>query len=185
MQRKHVVITHREGIKPALIIDMDGVSVQFVPAICKEYNKTTNNGELTPADITAWDMRQFGIEDEMWIKPGFFRNLEPMPGAVEVLYKLKNDYRITIATDCMGVDFIQKDKQAWINEHLPFVDDVYFLSDKSIVPGDLLFDDAPHHLDNWPGIKVKMVTPYNQDTKADYEVNNWQEFDELIRMGLL
>jgi 5'(3')-deoxyribonucleotidase len=60
------------------------------------------------------------------------------------------------------------------------VDDVYFLSDKSVVPGDLIFDDAPHHLEVYPGITVKMLTPYNEAATADYTVTNWDRFYEVV-----
>ncbi len=170
--------------KPTLVIDMDEVCCHFVLAACIETNKRTG-GNLKPEDVTDWVMGKFGIERTDWQKPGFFRNLEPISGAVETLYKWRNDYNISIATDCMGVDFVQKEKQEWINEHVPFIKNVYFLSNKSVVPGDLLFDDAPHHLDNWPRIKVKMVTPYNKDTEADHEVENWKQFDKILKKGIL
>ena len=172
--------------KPTLIVDMDGVCCHFVPAVCKEYNKRTG-GNLQPDDITDWDMNKFGILKEDWQKKGFFSELDPIPGAVRTLYRLSEEgYRISIATDCMGVDFVQADKSLWIERHLPFVDDVYFLSDKSVVPGDLLFDDAPHHLESgFPGVTVKMVTPYNWRAKSDFEVLNWVEFEALIREGIL
>jgi 5'-nucleotidase len=168
------------GGKPTLIIDMDGVSVQFVPAVCKEHNRLTGDN-LYDTDVTDWNMGLFGIERSTWQKPGFFRNLEPMPGAIETLKLLKPDFRLTIATDCMGVDFVQQEKQEWLQEYLPFVDDVYFLSDKSAVPGDLIFDDAPHHLAVYPGITVKMLTPYNAHTISDYTVTNWDQFYRLVK----
>jgi 5'-nucleotidase len=174
--------TFRADIKPTGVIDMDGVVVNFVPAICNEHNRITGK-HLTPADITSWDMRQFGVTDEMWIKPGFFRKLRPIPGAIEVLYKHKDNYNFVIATDCMSIDFIQKEKQLWLEEHLSFIKQAYFLSDKSIVPGDFILDDAPHHLDNYPGIRIKMITPYNKNTKADYEVEDWEAIDNLFSKG--
>ena len=172
------------GAKPILVIDMDGVCCHFVPKVCREHNRLTGDN-LQPEDITAWNMRLFGIQNNIWIKPGFFRDLEPIPGAIEILYKLRHDYRLTIATDCMDTDFIQADKKEWLEEHLPFVDDVYFLSDKSGVPGDLLFDDAEHHLKAFPRTTVKMLTPYNTDAIADFTVKNWREFERLLRKGIL
>lgn len=168
------------GGKPTLIIDMDGVTCDFVGAVCTEHNKLTGE-HLHPTDITDWNMRLFGIDNSTWQKPGFFRQLEPIHGAVEVLYRLHHDYRLSIATDCMGIDFIQNEKKEWLEQYLPFVEDVYFLSDKSVVPGDLIFDDAPHHLQAFPGITVKMLTPYNTKTPADYTVTNWEKFYFLLK----
>jgi len=167
------------GAKPTLVIDMDGVCCDFVGAVCKEHNRLTGDN-LYPTDITDWNMKLFGIENSTWQKPGFFLELKPIYGAVETLEKLKHSFRLSIATDCMGIDFVQADKKVWLEQYLPFVDDVYFLSDKSVVPGDLIFDDAPHHLEVYPGITVKMLTPYNEAATADYTVTNWDRFYEVV-----
>ncbi len=168
------------GSRPTLVIDMDGVCCDFGAAVCREHNKLTGDN-ITPAIFTDFNMKLFGVQVDTWKKPGFFRHLEPMPGAIEILYKLRRDFRLTIATDCMGMDFVQADKKAWLEKYLPFVDDVYMLSDKSGVPGDLIFDDAPHHLEVYPGITVKMLTPYNAHAPADYTVTNWQKFYNLVK----
>ncbi len=168
------------GSKPTLVIDMDGVCCHFVLAVCEEHYKLTGE-KLYPEDITDWNMKLFGIENSTWQKPGFFRKLMPIYGAIETLEKLKHNFRLSIATDCMGIDFIQDEKKAWLEQYLPFVDDVYFLSDKSVVPGDLIFDDAPHHLEVYPGVTVKMLTPYNEAAPADYTVTNWDRFYEVVQ----
>lgn len=170
-------------MKPKIGIDMDGVCVDFVPGICNEYTKTTGK-VLTPADITDWDMRKFGVTDEMWIKPGFFRNLKPVKGAIEILYKYRNEYEFIIVTDTMGIDFVQEDKRDWLDEYLPFINKVVYTSDKSYLPLEALLDDAPHHLGGFPNIKIKMKHPYNRYVKADYEVNDWHEVDILFNQGL-
>jgi 5'-nucleotidase len=167
-----------------LIIDLDGVSVQFVPGVCNEHNALTGDN-LKPEDITDWNMKLFGIQNEVWQKPGFFAALKPMPGAIAALNRLRKKYRLTIATDTMGIGFVREDKADWIERHIPWVSDVYYLSDKSEVPGDLLFDDAPHHLAAWPKIAVKMVTPYNLKAPADHEVKSWREFEALLKSGIV
>jgi 5'-nucleotidase len=171
------------GRKPKLIFDMDGVIVDFVPEVCREHNRLTG-GNLKPEDITDWNMRQFGIEDKMWIKPGFFESLQPVEGAIRTLEKYCYKYHIVIATDCMGIDFIRKEKAAWLRKYLDWIDEVYYLSDKSIVPGDVLFEDGPHHLEAWPGVKVKFLHPYNLASEADHIVENWDDIDRMLEAGL-
>ncbi len=166
-----------------ILIDMDGVSCHFVPAVCREANKRTG-GNLKPEDITDWVMGKFGVERTDWQKPGFFANLEPIEGATDTLYRWHKEHRLIIVTDTMGVDFVEADKRIWLAKHLPFIKEVICTTDKSGVPGDLLFDDAPHHLADFPGITVKMLTPYNTDTPADYTVKSWKEFDQLLRLRL-
>lgn len=49
-----------------------------------------------------------------------------------------------------------------------------------MIKGDLLFDDGPHNLKEFDGIKVAMDFPYNKDTIVDYRVNNWLQFEKVI-----
>ena len=165
-----------------LIFDMDGVFVDFVPGVCKEHNRLTG-GNLKPEDITAWDMRLFGVQDEMWIKPGFFRSLLPVKGAIKTLEKYRYDYHFIVATDNMGIDFIQQEKAVWLNKYLPWMDEVYYLSDKSLVPGEVLFDDGPHHLKAFPGVTVRYEHRYNLDVPADHVVTGWPDIDRMLKGG--
>lgn len=167
-----------------LVIDMDEVTVQFVPAVCDAHNALTGDN-LKPEDITDYNMQLFGVQPETWQKPGFFKSLKPMPGAIATMNRLRKKYRLTIATDTMGISYVREEKQDWIDRHIPWVSDVYYLSDKSDVPGDILFDDGPHHLEAWPRIKVKMITKYNEGAPADHEVNSWREFEALLKSGAL
>ncbi len=164
-------------------IDLDGVCCDFVPGICNEYTKITGK-ILTPEDITDWNLRKFGVTDEMWIKPGFFRGLEPIDGAIEILWKYRHKYNFIIATDTMGIDFVQQEKRDWVEEYLPFIQKTVYTSDKSFLPIEALLDDAPHHLDSFPNIKIKMKHPYNKHVKADYEVEDWRGVDLLFSKGL-
>jgi len=169
-------------MKSEIAIDMDGVCCEFVPELCKEYYKATGK-ILKPEDITDWDIRKFGITDEMWIKPGFFRGLEPVEGALEVLWKYRYKYNFVIATDTMGIDFVQKDKQWWLDRYMPFIKNVHYTSDKSFLNSIALLDDAPHHLNDFPNLKIKMVNPYNEGVYADYIVENWRDVDSIFKHG--
>ncbi len=159
-----------------LVIDMDGVCCQFIEAVCKEVG-------MEVSKIDTWDLGSFGIDEDVWAKPGFFRTLKPVEGCIEVMEELDKEHDLIIATDHLGIDFIKKDKREWLQEYLPFIDEVHFGRDKSIITGDLLFDDAPHHLNEWGGIKVKMVTPYNRHVLAHYTVENWYEFFYIVNGG--
>ena len=166
-----------------LIFDLDGVIVDFVPGLCKEHNLLTGDN-LKPEDITAWDLRKFGVQDETWIRPGFFRNLKTVKGARETLESYyESDYHFIIATDTMGINFIQREKAAWLQEYLPWIDEVYYLSNKALVPGKALFDDGPHHLAIFPGTTVKYLHPYNIDAPADHVVENWSDIDRMLKGG--
>ena len=168
-----------------LIFDLDGVIVDFVPGLCKEHNLLTGDN-LKPEDITNWNLPDFGIDDATWIIPGFFRNLKPVPGAIRTLeaHHYESHYHFIIATDTMGLNFVQREKAAWLQEYLPWIDEVYYLSNKALVPGEVLIDDAPHHLIGFPRTKVKYLHPYNLGVDADYIVKDWGDIDRLLKNGL-
>ncbi len=166
-----------------IIFDMDGVIVDFVPGLCEEHNLLTGD-KLKADDITDWDLRKSGVQDETWIKPGFFWKLKPITDAIKTLESYyDSDYRFVIATDTMGIDFVQQEKAAWLNKYLPWIDEVYYLSDKSLVPGEVLFEDGPHHLRAFPGVTVKYKHPYNLDVPADHIVENWSDIDQMLKGG--
>lgn len=166
------------------VVDMDGICCDFVPAICAVHNNATGD-KLKPSDVTDWDLRKFGVADELWKKPGFFYSLDPILGAKEVLWKWRKEYNFCIATDDMGIDYVQREKQAWLDKHLPFIKSRYFGRDKSWIPGRIIIDDAPHHLNEFPNLKIKMNYPYNHDIYADFHVENWQQIDAIFKQGAI
>jgi 5'(3')-deoxyribonucleotidase len=146
------------------LVDMDGVITDFVGAVCEEHNDN-----VRPEDITKWDLSEFGIKNETWQKPGFFRNLKPFAGAVETLWKMHQlGDKLWIVTNAMGIDYIEEEKAAWVREHIPFVRGIVFTDQKHTVPGDVLIDDSPEFLNSYPGTTIKINHPYNVDVEADY-----------------
>jgi len=72
---------------------------------------------------------------------------------------------------------------AWVERHFPHIGrrNVIQAHRKELVNGDLLFDDGPKNLNNFPGIRVAMNFQYNQDAKANYWVSSWLEFEAIIQ----
>lgn len=163
-----------------ILADMDGVTCHFVPAVCREYKLATGK-DLMPKDITDWDMGKFGVKGEMWQKPGFFRSLEPIEGAVEVLWLLhQHGHKIWIVTDAMDLSFVEKEKAEWVKEYIPFVNGIVFTNQKDKIPGDIIIEDAPHHLERHPATTIKMKHPYNEGVLADHEVEGWEGVKEIL-----
>ena len=162
------------------LVDLDGTTVDFVGPLIGAHNKKTGDN-LCRKDINKWDLREFGIENETWQVPGFFRNLPLLEGAKEVLWKMyQNGHKIWIVTNGMKIDFIEKDKADWVKENLPFVRGIIFTDKKHELPADgILIDDCPEYLEKFKGTTIKMNTPYNAHVKADYEVDDWQDIDMI------
>jgi len=158
-----------------ILVDLDGVTVDFATTVCEEHNKETGDC-LTAEDIDDWELPKFGIKKETWQKPGFFYALKPYDGAIEGLALAhKNGHKLWIVTDAGGVDFVEEDKARWVRENLPFVRGIIFTDQKHELPGDLLIDDAPKYLEAYPGTTVKINRPYNRHVVADYAFDSLAE----------
>lgn len=163
-----------------ILVDMDGVITDFTGAVCREHNKETGE-DLKPEDITGWELKDFGIKDETWQKPKFFRALDPYAGAIETLWKMQIlGHKLWIVTNAMNVEYIEKEKAEWVRENIPFVRGIVFTDKKHELLGDILIDDCPEYLEKYPGTTVKINHPYNKGVKADYTYNSLAEAAEIL-----
>ena len=170
--------------KIRLIIDLDETTVDFLSYLCVQYNYLYNKN-IKREDINKWDLTEFvGVEGKnIFKKPGFFINLKPFPYAIETLLRLKHDgHDIIVATHPPnGVTAMEK--VLWVEKYLSFIpqENIVLIARKSLIKGDLIFDDATIHLEGFDGIKVCMDRLYNKDANCDYRVSDWLEFYEVVR----
>ena len=176
---------HRLGDDMRLILDMDEVICDFLGKLCEDYN-ALNQSNLTPEKIDKYELAGFiGSEGKsLFLRAGFFDQLKPFPSAKSVIKMLYDEgHDIIIATNALGHPDVAADKCRWTTQHLPFIypDNFFIASKKHLIQGDLIFDDSPHVLNKFPGIKVVMDRPYNKDVNGHRIFNNnWIEFYELI-----
>uniref|UniRef100_A0A8C4KU32 Uncharacterized protein n=1 Tax=Equus asinus asinus TaxID=83772 RepID=A0A8C4KU32_EQUAS len=101
-----------------------------------------------------------GLETEAWTEhcifqekvvsvfeaPGFFLDLEPIPGALEAMREMNNmqDTEVFICTSPPEkYDYSVYEKYCWVEKHLgpQFVERIILTRDKTVILGDLLIDD--------------------------------------------
>ena len=168
-----------------LLIDMDGVLCDLVGKWFAAYNAKYGD-RLTLDQMTEWGPHRYAREGKRVYKylskPGFFRDLQPLPGAVDGMRELvQAGFDVVIVTAARRG---HQDKLAWIEKHLPFLPrhHVIFAHRKELVRGDIMFDDAPHHLENFArhgGQPVAMAYPYN--ARVSYpRVTSWKEFTDFV-----
>jgi 5'(3')-deoxyribonucleotidase len=178
-----------------VLVDMDGVSVDFWGPVLREYNGSRNL-EVTLGDIDDWS---FPV-DEIWKEPGFFASLEPIDGAAWALDELLtrgHDVYLVSA----GHGLALSEKSLWVRQHLPFMKDRVLFTDgktpKGLVRGDVIVDDAPHNLIDFKERNPKslVIAAYHHYTRPanwhwDFAVSflgdtreAWKTIVEVLREG--
>jgi 5'(3')-deoxyribonucleotidase len=180
--------------KPTLLIDLDCTLVDMLPAWLKRYNviKGTN---VQVSDIKEYDVGLVCTDQKVLYdildEPGFFFHMSPMPDAVKYFQKLLDDgYDLVVVTQPpRRADLAIHDKRSWMKTYFPSYDlsNMIFCHRKSLIAGDVLFDDKPSHLVEWKeshpnGLTATIDWPFNR-VKADFRgslENGWQEFYSWI-----
>jgi 5'(3')-deoxyribonucleotidase len=166
-------------------LDCDGVIVDFTGGCLKVMRGM--GFHFTHADVQEWDISALLHEEqrpEFWRRvklEGFCYALEPIPGAIEAVGKLRTEgHEVRFLTSAMpGADAWKAERMDWLKTHLggwkrgfarwsscwPHTDYITFAHDKAAHPGDILIDDKPEHVSAWlatgrPAILVDQ--PYNR-----------------------
>lgn len=177
-----------------ILIDMDSIIVNLQGPWLAAYNAEYSDN-LTVDKILTWDTHKYvkpecGKHIYDYLKrPGFFYNLEPLPGAIEGVERLKRDgheiYLVTASPDGGASEKID-----WVGKWLPCLDKVkqtVICHDKFIVDGDVLIDDSPRNLVEWKQSHLRSIAmgikyPYN-DHLSPYAflADSWQDTEKAWR----
>lgn len=164
---------------------MDEVICDFLGPLCRQYNEL-HGTDWSLAGFSEYDLDSFigGKGREIFLKAGFFYSLEPYPGSLEILETLREDgHDVIIASNALGNPDAAADKCRWMGKFLPelLAENFFITSRKYLIRGDMLFDDSPGVLENFPCIRVVMDRPYNQQVEG-FRIynNNWQDFYRLV-----
>ena len=120
--------------KPILFFDMDNVLVDFQSGIDRldEQTKQEYEGHLDDA-------------------PDIFALMDPMPGAIEAVQKLRERYDLYILSSAPWKNPTAcNDKLAWVKKHFGgekgdvFYKRLILTHHKDLCHGDYLIDDRPH-----------------------------------------
>lgn len=180
---------------PTLLVDLDCTLVDMLPPWIHRYNEIKGT-EIALSDIKDYDVglvctdqkTLYGILDE----PGFFFNMEPMPGAVKYFQKLVDDgYRVLIVTQPpRRAEMAVRDKRRWVSKYFKNYDlmNMFFCHHKEQIRGDVLFDDKPAHLEKWKqvnpdGLTATLDWKYNTKSKVDFRgdlVAGWEQFYDWV-----
>ena len=165
------------------------------------------NSDVTIEDVIQWDLPRDMVQ--IFIEPGFFLHLPPIPGAIDGVRDLLSwGHEIIIATNHSNNDYIAADKVLWVQRNLPMLSsNIMIGSRKDVLQGDIIIDDNPDYLINSPcPIRIVVDRPWNREhivTMKDglgggeykmqlnwfgvndnfYRVYNWQDILKLFEGG--
>ena len=138
--------------------------------------------ECYPAEYGA---RIYSIFEE----PGFFRNLQPMPGAIEALHVLREHGDIHFVSAPLSGErragcIIEKsewlEEQVWENAS----ELLFSTSDKTLVIGDYLFDDCPNikgrYVPKWKHLLFDDGYRYNESNNSPKI--NWSNYRRILKI---
>lgn len=195
-------------MKKDLYLDFDSTIVNSDEAICRIYNETYN----TYPDFVeaAWDKHQDWAYKHIcplihkheknpvetiqnyYGSKKFFDYLKFYDHAREVIQALTEEYKVIICTSAFPKNASKK--VLWIEEHLPEVDEIIIIIDKSgsgygkgrvpMMENDAIFiDDHPKNLHSTNASRKYLFkfkdTNYNQDWDGKI-VSNWLEVKNML-----
>lgn len=178
--------------KLTILVDMDDTVEHLLPAWVDRLN-AEHSLDKKIEDMTEWDMtKNFPeLEEELIFAPlmerGFWKNVKPIPGAplyIGMLIQDGHDVYIVTASQPATVEMKLTEV---LFKYFPTIDykHVIVASNKQMIRGDVIIDDAPFNLVGAVGYKILMDTPVNQSFECNQEngivrVSSWQQIYELI-----
>ena len=198
-------------VPKVVLVDMDNTIADFdgrALEILKERHPeiTVSRTDLTKFPFAANFPNEMKPEiNALFQEQGFFRSFVPIAGAIDALKEIQAEEGIEvflctapIARSC----YCQQEKVEWVRAHLDgsdgsasakrqrttdqgrtWVQRLVITSDKSLVRGDLLIDDAPvakaENLEpSWE--HVWLTQPYNVSLSGKRRIDGWQEWRKVV-----
>lgn len=173
-----------------ILMDLDSTLLDLHTPWLGEYRKMHPDDPVTMESMTDYDATACVKYPEdiyrVFDIPGFYLNLQFLPGAKEALKLLRQGgHDIFIATAPSRNPDTAADKLRWIRKHLPFIkgDHIVLGSAKYLLKADALFDDSPRVADEyrdewgdkpWVG---GIQHPYNEMHASSWDTlaESWQD----------
>lgn len=173
--------------KKRIAIDMDDVMAAAGKKILYTYNiiigTDFNEHHFTGKEYyEVLKEENYHVVREEIFKPGFFRNMEVMPDAVEVIRKLQERFEIFIVSAATEFPNSLKEKIEWLEEHFPFISwkNIVLCGDKSIISADFLIDDHEKNLRTFKGKTLMFDAIHNQKIEGYQRFKSWREIEAFF-----
>lgn len=177
--------------KLTVLIDMDD-TIENLCEVWVNYLNERYGTDVLLNDVREWDITKAfptlsrGEIFEPLCEECLWKRITPLPGAVENIQKLIDDGHKVVIVTTSHPDTISMKLNNVLFKYFPYFtcDDVIITSQKQLVKGDILIDDAPHNLENGDYLKLLFDAPHNQsydETNEDMiRVHNWNEAYDAV-----
>ncbi|MGN6294765.1 MAG: 5' nucleotidase, NT5C type [Chitinophagaceae bacterium] len=168
-----------------IAIDMDGVLAdvyhQFFEMDEKDF------GQRRPMEEVTGKPEREGFPNilQYVYRQGFFRTAPVMEDSRQIVEELNKKYDLYIVSAATEFPQSLPEKQAWLNEHFPFItwQQMVFCGSKQIIQANIMIDDHFRNLDHFKGETSLLYTqPHNVQTNEGRHkrVNNWKEIAGIL-----
>jgi 5'(3')-deoxyribonucleotidase len=174
--------------KYSIAIDMDHVIADATPLLLEKYKEKTGK-HIDEDELVGKKFEHFVPESDREIvwdiinAPGFFRQMEPIPGSQEALRELWDQAEVFIASAAMEFRNSLYDKHCWLEEHFPFISwkNIIFCGAKHFLATDFLIDDQSYNLTKFKGEGILFEAHHNVNDPFSLRVKSWPDAIGLLR----
>ncbi|WP_158820494.1 5'-3'-deoxyribonucleotidase [Granulicella sp. S156] len=172
-----------------IAVDMDEVITDTLGKQLRLYNQrcgtSASRSDLhgnNLVDIAPTSHKEWLVS--MLYEPGFFADLEPMPGSLGGMERLCAQHDVFIASAATQFPNSFNEKIAWLKLYLPQIplDHIIFCGDKSILNVDYLIDDSAYHFKGLRGVGLLFDAPHNRKNHEHFRVYGWAEVENAIAL---
>ena len=178
---------------PIVLVDMDGVLADFHAGTLKYVNANY-------PDVLTPDFKHYRVHENfsdsavrsdiiaMHSRPGFFRNLPLIDGAVQGWQKIIDlGYQPRICSSPLSTNPVcEIEKRQWLEEHFgtAVAVDALITKDKYLHPAIALIDDRTDLLraDTAVWQQILFNAPYNQSFETDFRLSRWSDSSALAEL---
>ena len=116
-------------------------------------------------------------------RKGFYHSLQPIPGSIEAVKKMMEEYDVYICTSpLVEYEHHINEKYTWIDKYLPGLrGKIYVCTDKTLLNGDILIDSKINmglYKPTWR--QIIYDRPFNQPIDAHPRMNTWDKWREIF-----
>ena len=166
-------------------IDCDDVVCDLGNAWILKYNQDYDDN-LKIENITQWDVSQFVKKEcgkqifEYFNDPVLYLNCSEIPNSLKCINILKSQgHKILFVSACMPKTMEAKYNWLYNHEYIDSIQEFIHIYDKSFINVEILLDDKPNTIKNFPRIGVLFSKPWNTSQALD-RVDDWEGFVRFV-----